>query len=294
MNLNLLLALGASALLFAGSTAAQDAPPPTETPATVEAPAAPAPRIATGVMVNVVTTEDLKVADAKVGDQVGLALTAPLMLGDREILPAGTKGVAEVTSAGSSGKAGQLKEVYITVRSLDAGGVTIPLRGLQLGVRGGPDVVMKAGLTGDASLAADLVISPDGLQVVEDAQFAQLKASIIAPLPGKGRIVFYREGADRADLYPVDLRSGDDFGTKLGALTGGRYLVVDLDPGVHLFSNLKENGETIRIEVEAGETYFIRGEARGRSASPPTSIAASDRAAFFSALDFLRPAKTRR
>jgi hypothetical protein len=316
MKLNLLLALGASALLFVGSTAAQDAAPPPEAPPAV---AAPAPRIAAGAVVNVATTEVLSSIDAKVGDKVGLTLTAPLMLGDREILPAGTKGVAEVVSANPKGNAGRPGEIVVAARSLDADGVVIPLKGLQMTVKGrdlskasmwamgtvkGSEVEMPVGTAGDARLAADLVVGEGGLQVVADAGPVVAEATgpaadvvpgkVKAPLPGKGRIVFFREAVFLAGGYPVDIRTGPDFTVKLGTLTSGQYLVVDAEPGVHLFSSLKKDGGTVRIEVEAGQTYFVRGVAIGFPAFPPTSITSSDRETFVSMSGSLRAVKGKR
>ena len=70
-------------------------------------------------------------------------------------------------------------------------------------------------------------------------------------------------------------REGDNI---IGHLNSGQYFAVPADPGVHSY-NIR-GGETIRIEVEAGETYYLQLNIAMGLISGRGVLAPSDRATF--------------
>ena len=48
-------------------------------------------------------------------------------------------------------------------------------------------------------------------------------------------------------------------GIELGTLSNGRYFVHETDPGPHIYVVHSETKDTLVVEVEPGESYFIQG-----------------------------------
>ena len=82
------------------------------------------------------------------------------------------------------------------------------------------------------------------------------KTGTIAPPPqGSGQVVFFRTSVVGA-LLGCTAREND---AELARLGVGKYYVVPLTPGVHTFSAKSiESKDKLRIEVEPGETYFVK------------------------------------
>ena len=86
-------------------------------------------------------------------------------------------------------------------------------------------------------------------------------ASVPAVKPGKGLVVFYRPklakgGAIRFEI--VDIANGP-----IGQLKNGTTIYKDLAPGSYTFKTRAPsvNGEdTTVVNVEAGKTYYVKGE----------------------------------
>ena len=77
------------------------------------------------------------------------------------------------------------------------------------------------------------------------------------PQAGKGLVTFYRERhfAGGGVSYKVF-----DNGTRIGGLPNGAYFVYQAKPGVHKFTASTEVTDEKPLTVEAGKTYYIRGE----------------------------------
>jgi len=77
------------------------------------------------------------------------------------------------------------------------------------------------------------------------------------PQAGKGLVIFYRERhfVGGAVSYKVL-----DNGTRIGGLPNGAYFVYQAKPGVHTFTAATEATDEKPLTVEAGKTYYIRGE----------------------------------
>lgn len=73
-------------------------------------------------------------------------------------------------------------------------------------------------------------------------------------------------------------------GADLGKLTPGRYIVQVVEPGVHTFTAATEATDTLRLDVEADETYFVEGTISmglvvGHANMRPSTAAAFDKVA---------------
>jgi hypothetical protein len=75
-----------------------------------------------------------------------------------------------------------------------------------------------------------------------------------APPAGKGQIVFFRPSAT-GFLIACTVHEGDAVISHLG---NGKYFIHVAEPGVHSYMVESEVKDTIRLEVEPGETYFVK------------------------------------
>jgi hypothetical protein len=104
----------------------------------------------------------------------------------------------------------------------------------------------------------------------------QATGGIDAPPSGKGRIVFYRPFATG---FVIGCGVHEN-GAKISSLPAGKYFVRDFDPGVHTFLVESEAKDTLRMEVEAGETYYVKCSiAMGIIMGRP-NLSPSDKASF--------------
>lgn len=77
----------------------------------------------------------------------------------------------------------------------------------------------------------------------------------VAPPPaGMGQVVFYRPGGMGA-LISCRVREGD---TVVNRLPPGKYFILQTAPGAHEYNVRSEARDNLRIEVEEGETQYVR------------------------------------
>ena len=74
------------------------------------------------------------------------------------------------------------------------------------------------------------------------------------PPTGKGQIIFFRPGGAGA-LIGCSVHEGEQVVSKLPM---SRYFVQAFEPGAHTFTVASEAKDTLRLEVEEGETYYVR------------------------------------
>ena len=77
----------------------------------------------------------------------------------------------------------------------------------------------------------------------------------VGPPPAdKGQVVFFRKGrlAGALDVFTVR-----ENGEKIGKLGNGTYFVLTESPGIHSFTAHTEGTDSLRIEVDPGETYYV-------------------------------------
>ncbi len=129
-------------------------------------------------------------------------------------------------------------------------------------------------LTKMALFASMIVAVP----VIADAASKKAPAVIAAPAAGKGQVVFYRTGGLMGAAISCNVRED---GAMVGALSGGKYFVVNFEPGKRVFTTKSEAKDTLNMEIESGETYYVRctigaGVMAGRPNLSPVDKAAFD------------------
>lgn len=75
------------------------------------------------------------------------------------------------------------------------------------------------------------------------------------PLEGKGQVVFFRPSNFVGMAVSFSVHEGQKGVAKLG---NGTYAVLPADPGPHAYSIQFEATDTLNMEVEAGETYYVK------------------------------------
>lgn len=144
------------------------------------------------IVISAGTVVDFEIIDhvnsklSKTGDTFRIRSTRPLLVGGREVAPAGLPGLGEVIHAARARAGGKAGELILTVRHLEfqnqmialrsfrfgKGGATRTTEGLALAVVGGPlaylvvggEVDVPPSTAGNAKLAADFTVSvhPNG------------------------------------------------------------------------------------------------------------------------------------
>ncbi|MDQ0465849.1 hypothetical protein QO010_003641 [Caulobacter ginsengisoli] len=118
-------------------------------------------------------------------------------------------------------------------------------------------------ILGAAMLAPGLA----GAQSTADAPAAAPAADAPAPAPtgdprvgapaeGMAQIVFYRPSNYFGGAVSFKVREGE---AELGQLSNNSYFILQIAPGKHTFVVHSEAADDLTMEVEAGETYFVRG-----------------------------------
>jgi hypothetical protein len=78
---------------------------------------------------------------------------------------------------------------------------------------------------------------------------------IAPPTAGKGEIVFFRPSRLGGAALSFSVHEGK---TGVGKLGNGSYFVLVADPGVHEYSIQSEATDNLRLEIDAGETYYVQ------------------------------------
>lgn len=110
----------------------------------------------------------------------------------------------------------------------------------------------KTGLIAALAMAC---LVPLGASAQEAAPLTTKSGTIGAPPAGKAQIVFWRPGTIIGGALGCTVREGDVEVARLGA---GKYWVHVTDPGKHAYSSRGEKTDTLNMELEEGETYFVR------------------------------------
>ena len=257
--------------------------------ASAPAPAAQTVLIARDTPVEIEFTTTLSSASAKAGEAFAFRLAAPILLGGREVVPAGAMGTGEIIEAKPAAGSGVPGVLILALRSLDHGGQTIPLYRLQQGEVGldrvdranattrygrfsvlptallamaetGQNIMMPAGGRSLARVARDTLVRPVA------AAPAQPPAAAITPLPetatlsvpapprGKGQVVFFRPSTLNWAAIGCTVK---EEGRKVSSLGNGRWFAVLVEPGVHGFTADSETKDSLHLNVEEGETQFV-------------------------------------
>jgi len=104
---------------------------------------------------------------------------------------------------------------------------------------------------------------------------------------GKGQIVFFRPSG-MGPLLGFTIHEGDKDIAKVGA---GSYYIYTAEPGKHTYEIKSEATDTLKMEVDAGETYYVMESiSMGIMVGHP-HLTMSDQAAFDKVSARLRPSK---
>ncbi|MBA15766.1 MAG: hypothetical protein CMN73_05360 [Sphingomonas sp.] len=98
-----------------------------------------------------------------------------------------------------------------------------------------------------------------------------------APPAGMGQIVFYRTGGLVGAAISCRVREGE---TVVNRLPPGKYFVYATTPGPHEFNVRSEARDNLRLEVEEGETQYVRCTVRMGIMAGRPNLAPADAADF--------------
>lgn len=97
----------------------------------------------------------------------------------------------------------------------------------------------------------------------------------------QGQIVFFRPGSIMGGALGCTVREGEGAAEKQVARLGsGKYFVVKATPGKHQYYTKGEATDRLNLEVEAGETYFVKCNIAMGVIAGRANLSPSDRATF--------------
>jgi Protein of unknown function (DUF2846) len=122
--------------------------------------------------------------------------------------------------------------------------------------------------TASTGLSTTVAIAADGTNA---------PAVIPGPPAGQGQVIFWRPGTMVGGAMGCGVNMGTE---RISALGAGKYFVVNLAPGTHEFNARSEARDALTLEVESGETYYVRCTIRMGIMVGRPNLAPSDAAAF--------------
>jgi len=306
--------------VLAALTAIAALSPATATAATAHARARHACcRVAAGTPVQVALVDQVGSAAQKRGDTFTLRLAAPLIVDGEVVLRAGAPGVGEVIEAMRPSIGGKPAEMVLAADYLTTRHGRVTLDGLQLarpghdnstasqvlGISGlafaplgivgivvpGGDVVFKPGTVATAKVATAVTLPRLGrasrreiaaaAALASDHAALDAAGSIAIPPPpaGQGQVVFFRPKSLLGTGQWFNVREA---GKALGRLSNGAYFILATNPGVHTYTakfepELKDH---LKLDIAAGETYYVEGSLTGGLVIGAADLSPSDRGRF--------------
>jgi hypothetical protein len=97
---------------------------------------APPLKIPAGTIVSLELVDALSSTTSHVGDLFALRLVEPILIGGREVAPAGALGGGEVIDAAPSGWGGRQGKLILSARYLEIGGQRVRMRSMQMSAAG--------------------------------------------------------------------------------------------------------------------------------------------------------------
>lgn len=141
--------------------------------------------------------------------------------------------------------------------------------------------------TAEPAPAADPTPPADAAPPAPAAQTAVGDSRVGAPAEGMAQIVFYRPSNYFGGGVAFKVREGE---VELGKLSNNSYFIAAVTPGAHTYVVHSEAADDLILEVEAGETYFVRGSMAMGVVLYRPNLSPSDQAGF-SALPKLKLSK---
>lgn len=109
-----------------------------------------------------------------------------------------------------------------------------------------------------AGFSAHAQDAATGTSAAVAAPGARIAGMLDAAPADKGQVVFYRPGGG-GGMVGCMVREGEGAAEKhLSKLTGNRYFTVNAEPGTHQYWVKSEATDRLNMEIEPGETYFVK------------------------------------
>ena len=149
---------------------------------------------------------------------------------------------------------------------------------------------MKRTLIVAIGSAVLLSASPSAVQAADPAPASAPAVSPeVAPPPaGKGQVVFFRRSSIMGFPYWTNIREN---GVAYGKLSNGVYFIQVLDPGTHEFNTSVLGKDSMKVQVDPGETYYVEGKITMALIGYTVIMAPSDEGTFNMARKGLKLAK---
>jgi hypothetical protein len=282
--------------------------------------------VAAGTVVEVELSAAVSSKTQKTGDSFAFRLAAPLVADRMIVLPKGTQGVGEVVDSSPPGMGGKPAKLVLAARYLQRHGLRVPLQGLRLAAAGknnttAAEAVGLAGIAlgpvGFAGLAISggQVVFPAGTEAVAkvssdvslpaisraraglaDSTIAAPEVAdtapgdpiaVPAPPPGEGLVVFFRRKSLMGTAQWFNVRED---GRALGKLTNGAYFMQAEPPGVHTYTAKTEFKDSLKLQVDPGETYYVEGALTRGLVIGEADLAPSTHVDFESSAKDMKPA----
>lgn len=103
-----------------------------------------------------------------------------------------------------------------------------------------------------------LLIAATALSIgvpVMAAEGQKASAALPAPPEGQGQVIFWRSGSMVGGALGCGVNIGEE---RISALGTGKYFVLNLAPGTYEFNAKSEAKDNLTLEVDPGETYFVK------------------------------------
>jgi len=205
------------------------------------------------------------------GATFALTVTAPVVSDGVTVIPAGARAEGQVVHAQRPGAFGKAAELTLTSRFVQVGDTRMPLRGLMVAEVAQPRAASANAARTTSHVLTDLTIIRTagsafygtaiasfirGEHIVVPAG-TDLVAHVLVPSAIEhGTIVFYRPRGEGGLGYGLTVHEGT---TELVTLRRGEYFVAAVTPGKHEYFVRSEARDILAVEVEPGETQYVRG-----------------------------------
>ena len=129
------------------------------------------------------------------------------------------------------------------------------------------------------AIAFAVLAVPVGAPLVAKEKSSSVSAAVEVPAPpaGMGQVVFFRPGSMMGMALGCNVRED---GKLIGGLSNGKYFIQSFQSGRHVFTTHSETTDTLNMEIESGETYYVKcGIGMGMVAGRP-NIAPTDNTTF--------------
>jgi hypothetical protein len=226
------------------------------------------------------------------GASFALTVTAPVIVDGMTLIPAGAHAEGQVVHVQKPGAFGKPAELTLASRFVDVGDTRMALRGLMVAAVAQPRSTAANAARTTADVLDDLTIirtTGSALYGTAIAAFIRgehivvpmgtdLVARVLVPeVSEHGTIVFYRPRGGGGLGYGFTVHEGT---MEVVTLRRGEYFVAAVPPGKHEYFVRSEARDVLDVEVEAGETHYVRGTFTSGFAAQRPNLSPSSKQAF--------------